>query len=178
MGVSGLELPPLVLVAPVGFDGGMLVIGAEEGWLPHRVLPSGIGPWTIRLPGGGHEIQVRDPEGEPMGDRVAFIDGAPAGSLRSRRLSEGAHRVVVAAPGYRAKDRRIVLAGGGTRKLVVRLPRPRGCGAGGPSGHTATSVSQCALLSAFKTMIYAPPSAPPGRRNSADGGVGVAWRGS
>jgi len=113
-------------VAAVGFDGGMLVIDAGEGWLPYREWLSGDGPWTFRLPGGGLEIDVRGPEGEPLDDCVAVIDGEACDGLALRGLAEGAHRVLVAVPGFLAKDCRIVLAAGETRRMVVRLARPRG----------------------------------------------------
>jgi hypothetical protein len=88
-------------------EGDRVLIDAA-GFAPLRTQLVGPGPWTVRFPGGGVRITVRDSRGKLDAYQV-HVDGEPpvaggADGITMRGLAEGTHSILILCPGYRAQD--------------------------------------------------------------------------
>jgi hypothetical protein len=113
--------------ALAGFPGCHVEIDAGEAWIPLRARLAGEGPWTLRFGSCALELEVTGGDGAPLERFVFVVDGAlfssrSGGSVRG--LRPGAHRILVAAGGWLAKDCRVVLKADETRRLALRLSAP------------------------------------------------------
>lgn len=116
------------------------VVRVEHDGLPIPFHPriSGCGPWTVQWPRSGLRIHVRDPDRADVRGFVVTLDrhvlhSTPGddgvlrpfdGTLEIPGLAPGPHRLVIAAPGHRARIQQLVLREGEVREIDAVL-RPQ-----------------------------------------------------
>jgi hypothetical protein len=85
---------------------------------------AGDGPWTLRLPAGELDLDVRDERGEALNATVFAGDDCVEvkGPTRLRRLRPGAQRLFVAADGRMSAVVDVAVPERGTTKVDVVLP--------------------------------------------------------
>ncbi len=118
----------------------LLRTGARVMWnsrsrIDHDRVLNGAGPWTLRTGAARLALDVRGPDGALREAAVLFSNEVLAqdnddfdseaddGRFTFDTLRAGAYRLVIAAPGHRSQERRIVLAEGQRRTIEVLLEK-------------------------------------------------------
>ncbi len=97
----------------------------KSGFLPLRFRLPAPGEYTLRWPDTALDLSVEDPEGRALAAFTAAVDGhrveGTDGALSLRGLPPGPARVLVCAPGRRARDLRVVIPPSGRRAVRACL---------------------------------------------------------
>ena len=113
---------------PFALPTGSVLVGTARNCMPVRVPADGLGPYRIAWPKGALEVVVPSANGEIL-DRVqVLLDGERFEAGAARRvvwvggIAAGEHRVLVSAPGRKAREYKATWAEGETKWLSGDLP--------------------------------------------------------
>ncbi|MCC7137612.1 MAG: hypothetical protein IT460_04195 [Planctomycetes bacterium] len=113
---------------PFSLPADSMLVGSAKNCVPVRVPADGPGPYRVAWPKGALEVVVPTANGEIL-DRVhVLVDGERFEAGPARRvvwvggIAAGEHRVLVAAPGRKAREYRATWADGETKWLSADLP--------------------------------------------------------
>lgn len=122
---AAAEAPIRLPFAP---PSGAVLVGVAKNCLPVRVSADGPGPYRLAWPRGALEVVVPTPDGDVL-DRVqVLLDGERFEAGPTRRVvwvggvAAGEHRVLVSAPGRRAREYKATWDDGETKWLSADLP--------------------------------------------------------
>ncbi len=113
---------------PFALPVGSVLVGGAPHRLPVRVAADGRGPYRVAWPKGALEVVVPSAEGGILGAVQVLVDGDrfEAGPVRNvvfvGGIPAGEHRVLVCAPGRKAREYRATWTEGETKWLSADLP--------------------------------------------------------
>ncbi|MFO0932675.1 MAG: carboxypeptidase-like regulatory domain-containing protein [Planctomycetota bacterium] len=113
---------------PFSLPAGSVLVGSARNCMAVRVPADGPGPYRVAWPKGALEVVVPTATGEIL-DRVqVLVDGERFEAGAARRvvwvggIAAGEHRVLVSAPGRKAREYKATWADGETKWLSADLP--------------------------------------------------------
>lgn len=113
---------------PFALPAGSVLVGGARNCMPVRVPADGPGPYRVAWPKGALEVVVPAANGGILDDVQVLIDGERFEAGPARRvvwvggIAAGEHRVLVAAPGRKAREYKATWADGETKWLSADLP--------------------------------------------------------
>jgi hypothetical protein len=116
------------IALPFALPSGSVLVGHARNCLPARVPIEHPGPYRVAWPKGALEVIVPTANGEILDDVQVLLDGERFEAGPARRvvwvggIAAGEHRVLLSAPGRKAREYSAVWADGETKWLSADLP--------------------------------------------------------